>query len=149
MSTPPTTPDDIPIALVRYRPWFYAAALYNLLWGTAIILFPHRSIRLLGLPATTPVPLWQVIGMLVMVYAPGYFWAARHPARHRQLVLIGMVGKAFGPVGFAWAAARGDLPRSFGLTILTNDLLWWPAFIGYLRLAARQPGGWPAFLRGE
>jgi small multidrug resistance pump len=90
-----------------------------------------------------------VIGMLVMVYAPGYFWAARHPARHRQLVLIGMVGKAFGPLGFAWSATRGDLPRSFGWTILTNDLLWWPAFIGYLRLAARQPGGWPALLRGE
>ena len=60
-----------------------------------------------------------------------------------------MIGKAFGPIGFAWSAPRGDLPRSFGLTLLTNDLLWWPALIGYLRLAARQPGGWPALLRGE
>jgi small multidrug resistance pump len=149
MPTSPAPTDDLPVALVRYRPWFYAAALYNLLWGAAIILFPRRSIRLLGLPETMPVPLWQVIGMLVMVYAPGYFWAARHPERHRQLVLIGMVGKACGPIGFAWSATRGDLPRSFGLTILTNDLLWWPAFIGYLRLAAKQPGGWPALLRGE
>jgi hypothetical protein len=31
MPTSPPTPDDLPVALVRYRPWFYAAALYNLL----------------------------------------------------------------------------------------------------------------------
>lgn len=150
MSTPHPTPDDAAdAALARYRPWFYAAALYNLLWGAAIILFPERTRRLLDLPEATPKPLWRVIGMLVLVYAPDYWWAARHPGRHRQLVLIGMVGKLCGPLGYAWSLRRGELPRAFGWTILTNDLLWWPAFIGYLRAAARRPGGWAALLRGE
>ena len=62
--------------LRRYRPWFYAAALYNLLWGATVILRPRQSLRLLGLPDATPAPLWRVVGMLVMVYAPGYWWAA-------------------------------------------------------------------------
>ena len=149
MSTPRPAPDDSAAALDHYRPWFYAAALYNLLWGAAVVLFPRRGLRLLGLPTATHAPLWQVVGMLVLVYAPGYWWAARHPGRHRQLVLIGLVGKILGPIGYAWAVWRGELPRAFGWTILTNDLLWWPAFVGYLRVAARQAGGWAALLRGE
>ena len=48
MAMPSPTPDNLPVALVRYRPWFYAAALYNLLWGASIILFPRRSMRLPG-----------------------------------------------------------------------------------------------------
>ena len=145
----PSDADDQSARLLRYRPWFYAAALYNLLWGLAIILFPRRTLRALDLPATVPLPLWQVIGMLVMVYAPGYWWAGRDPIRHRQLILIGLIGKLCGPVGFAWSQRVGSLPRRFGWTILTNDLLWWPAFIAYLRDASRQPGGLAAILRGE
>ena len=135
--------------LDRYRPWFYAAALYNLLWGCWIALFPRHLFRLLGLDAPRPLPLWRVVGMFVLVYAPGYWWAAGQPARHRHLILIGLLGKALGPLGFAWSAYHGDLPRAFGWTILTNDLVWWPAFALYLRAAARLSGGWRAFLRGE
>jgi hypothetical protein len=29
--------------LARYRPWFYAAALYNLLWGSITLLFPPSN----------------------------------------------------------------------------------------------------------
>jgi hypothetical protein len=52
-------------------------------------------------------------------------------------------------IGFLWAAVTGQLPWRFGLVILTNDLLWWPAFTGYLQAAARAHGGWKAFLRGD
>lgn len=142
-------PNDPPADLARYRPWFYAAALYNLLWGAWVILFPRRSLQALGLPEATPRPLWQVIGMFVLVYAPGYWWAGRRPDRHRQIVLIGLIGKLLGPLGFLWSARSGALPRRFGWAILTNDLLWWPAFFAYLRAASRRPGGWAALLRGE
>lgn len=74
---------------------------------------------------------------------------ARYPERHAQLVLIGLLGKLRGPLGFAWAVLMGQLPLAFGWTILSNDLIWWPAFTLYLRAAARQRGGWAALLRGE
>jgi hypothetical protein len=93
--------------------------------------------------------LWQVVGMLVAVYAPAYWWVARFPSRHRHLVIIGLLGKLLGPIGFAWSAASGQLPLAFGLTILTNDLIWWPAFALFLRDAARLSGGWRRFLSGE
>jgi hypothetical protein len=96
----------------------YAAAGYNALWGTAVVIFAH------------PVA-WKCVGMLVAVYAPGYWLAARRP--HPELVGVGLLGKVFGPIGFAWAAATGRLPLQFGFVILANDLVWWPAFATYLR----------------
>jgi hypothetical protein len=136
-------------ALDRYRPWFYAAALYNLVWGSLNVIFPELFFLLIGMPPPSYPPLWQVVGMFVLVYAPAYWWAARFPARHRHLIVIGLLGKLLGPLGFVWSTASGALPVAFGWTILTNDLIWWPAFALYLRDAARVSGGWGALLAGE
>lgn len=135
--------------LERYRGWLYAAALYNLVWGAATVLFPQWLFDGLGIARPNYLALWQVVGMFVLVYAPAYWWAARKPARHRHIVLIGLVGKLLGPLGFVWSWAMGALPLQFGLTILTNDVLWWPSFFGYTIAAVGLSGGWRAFLSGE
>ncbi len=143
--------DDATIAqgrLARYRPWFYAAAAYNLLWGSANILYPELFFQLVGMPPPTYPALWRVVGMFVLVYAPAYWWVARFPARHPHLILIGLLGKVLGPVGFAWSLLAGELPLAFGWTILANDLIWWIPFMLYLRDAAGLQGGWRAFLQG-
>ena len=49
-----------------------------------------------------------------------------------------MLGKLFGPIGFVWTASRGEIPWSFGVTILPNDLLWWIPFVLILRAAWRR-----------
>jgi hypothetical protein len=134
---------------VKYRYWFYAAALYNLLWGSLNILFPRLFFDMIGMPPPSFLPIWQVVGMLVLVYAPGYWWAARYPERHPHLILIGLLGKVLGPIGFAWSAATGQLPLAFGWTILTNDLIWLPAFSLYLREMAARRGGVMRMLMGE
>jgi small multidrug resistance pump len=135
--------------LARYRGWFYAAAVYNLVWGAATAAAPGAYFRLLGLDPPSLLALWQCVGMFVLVYAPAYWWTARAPSRHHHLVILGLLGKVLGPLGFAWAVATGQLPLAFGWTILTNDLLWWPAFVGYLRDAARLRGGWAALIRAD
>jgi small multidrug resistance pump len=135
--------------LAGYRPWFYAAAVYNLAWGLVAIFLPGWFFGLIGMAAPNYPALWQVIGMFVLVYAPAYWWVARCPSRHRHLIIIGLLGKIFGPVGVAFSAASGQLPLAFGLTLLTNDLIWWPAFALFLRDAARLSGGWLALLSGE
>jgi hypothetical protein len=101
------------------------------------------------MPPPSFLPIWQVVGMLVLVYAPGYWWAARYPERHPHLILIGLLGKVLGPIGFAWSLATGQLPLAFGWTILTNDLIWLPAFALYLREMAVRRGGVMRMLLGE
>jgi len=149
MTTMPAAIDLGAATLARYRPWFYAAALYNFVWGALNVLFPELFFRLVGMTPPNYPPLWQVVGMFVLVYAPAYWWAARFPARHRHLIVIGLLGKLLGPLGFVWSAWSGSLPLAFGWTLLTNDLIWWPAFGLYLRDAARLSGGWAALLAGE
>lgn len=146
MSTPTGCTDE---ALAKYRPWLYAAAAYNLVWGAVNVIAPNALFDLLDLDHPNYTPLWQVVGMFVLVYAPAYWWAGRHPARHRHIVAIGLLGKICGPIGFAWAAANDDIPTAFGWTIITNDLIWWPAFALYLRDATRLCGGWRALLMGD
>ncbi|MEZ6125526.1 MAG: SelL-related redox protein [Planctomycetaceae bacterium] len=115
------------------RPWMrrvlYAAAAYNLVWGAVTILFPESQFRLLNVSPLPNYPeLWQCIGMIVGVYGIGYAIAARHPFIHWPIVLVGLLGKVFGPIGFAWAVMHQRLPLSFGLTCIPNDLIWWIPF---------------------
>ena len=130
--------------LKRYSVWFYAAALYNLLWGSFNILFPHLYFDWVGIPRPNYLALWQVVGMFVLVYVPAYWWAAKNPQQHYHLIVIGLLGKLLGPIGFIWSLATGQLPLAFGWTLLLNDLIWWPAFIRYLGDIAQIEGSFKA-----
>ena len=125
--------------------WLIAAGVYNIVWGGVMVLAPVWSMRLLGAaPAdgsTVLWPqLWACVGMIVGVYGIGYLCAARDPLRHWPIVLVGLLGKVFGPIGFIDAASRGLLPWSMGVTILSNDLVWWVPFAMMLWAAARAAG---------
>lgn len=133
--------------LYRFRLWLYAAAAYNLAWGALHVLSPSFLPRALGLESIDPF-LWQLLGLFVAVYAPAYFWATRRPEEHVHIVAVGALGKVAGLIGFVWAVASGALPLGFGLVVLTNDLIWLPAFALFLQSAAKSQGGWRALAAG-
>ena len=112
-----------------FRVWFYVAAVYNLVWGLLAVLFPSVMLGAVGIGDLNYPQMFQVVGMIVGVYAYGYWLLARDPVRYAKFIWIGLIGKVCGPLGFVFYAVRGDLPWSFGWTILPNDLVWWPVFI--------------------
>ena len=134
--------------LLSFRGWLYAAAAYNLGWGFINVSFPRQVFRALRMKPPEHLPFWQVVGMMVAVYAPAYWWAARQPARHPQIVAVGLLGKVLGPIGYAWSLRGARLPPRFGWIILTNDIIWWPALAAYVARSAALAGGWRAFLAG-
>lgn len=105
-----------------------AAGVYNLLWGAVAVAFPLAAFSWLGMPAPNYPELWQCIGMIVGVYGLGYLIAASDPNRHWPIVLVGLLGKIFGPIGFLQAALADRLPWSMGWMIAANDLVWWIPF---------------------
>jgi hypothetical protein len=129
-------PDQQPPAWATW--WLRAAAVYNLAWGGLVILFPNLLFDLCGLSPPNYPEIWQCVGMIVGVYGVGYWVAAANPWRHWPVVLVGFLGKVFGPLGFAVALWKGTFPPAFGLTILTNDLVWWVPFALILRDAYRH-----------
>jgi hypothetical protein len=122
-----------------YRRWFYAAALYNAVWGIAVVACPATLLQVTGVPATGALPLVRVMGMMVGVYAYGYYLLARQPQRYSGFIWIGLAGKTFGPVGFLYSAATGALPWRFGWVCLFNDVVWWPVFWRFALTHAAAP----------
>lgn len=115
------TPSWMRIALVL-------AAAYNVAWGGAVVVFPNLLFDLLEIASPTYPEIWQCVGMIVGVYGVGYAIAAADPIRHWPIVLVGLLGKVLGPIGFIDAVLRGVFPWAMGWTIVTNDLVWWIPF---------------------
>lgn len=111
------------------------AGVYNLIFGVFATLFPSTFFSWLGIAPPLYIELWQCIGMIVGVYGVGYVIAAFDPARHWPIVLVGFLGKLFGPIGLAQAVIKGSLPLAFGLANVTNDLIWLIPFALILRFA--------------
>ena len=109
------------------------AGVYNILWGAYAVLLPAHFFTTIGIELPRYIEFWQCIGMIVGVYGIGYWLAASDPLTHYPIVLVGFLGKIFGPIGFAQALYLKKLPVEFGYTIITNDLIWWLPFFLILK----------------
>jgi hypothetical protein len=105
-----------------------AAAIYNLIWGAWVVLFPNHFFELTGMEALNHPMIWQGMGMVIGVYGIGYWWASYNPLVHWPIVMVGFLGKIFGPIGFVMNYYTGQAPAAFGYTLITNDLIWWIPF---------------------
>ena len=114
-----------------------AAAIYNVLWGALVVFFPNVIFEWLGMPLPNYPEIWQAVGMIVGVYGIGYWIAGEAPMVHWPIVLVGFLGKVFGPIGFLKAVLTGALPLRFGWINVLNDLIWWVPF-GLILWKARQ-----------
>ena len=129
---------DAACASPAWMKWtLVAAGIYNLVWGAWTILMPQALFAWAGMEPPRYPEIWQCVGMIVGVYGVGYLAAATDPARHWPITLVGLMGKIFGPIGFVQAVATGAFAAKMGLTILTNDLIWWVPFVLILRNAWR------------
>ena len=121
-----------------------AAAGYNIIWGASVVLFPQWFFLLGAMEPPRYPEIWQCVGMIVGVYGLGYGIAAWDPVRHWPIVLVGLLGKILGPIGFIFALVEGTFTLRAALTILTNDLIWWIPFTLLLWQAWKARGRDPA-----
>ena len=111
------------------------AAIYNILWGAWVVIFPEHFFILTGMEMLNHLMIWQGMGMVIGVYGLGYWWASADPIRHWPIVAVGFLGKIFGPIGFVWNYMQSIAPAEFGYTLITNDLIWWLPFALILKRA--------------
>lgn len=121
------------------RGWFWGAAIYNVLWGAWVILLPGMIFELCGMDPINYPGVWQGVGMIVLVYALGYYYIGKDPERYGNFVWVGLLGKTFGPLGGVMAFTRGEFPLAFAWVFVFNDLIWWPAFWKFALTYARKP----------
>ncbi len=123
-----------PRSAPRWMSWtLRLAAVYNIVWGAWVVLLPMQFFQLAGMPEPAYPSIWQCVGMIVGVYGIGYAIAASDPYRHWPIILVGFLGKILGPIGYVQGAfISRTLDPAFGLTIPTNDLIWWVPFAAIL-----------------
>ncbi|MBU44076.1 MAG: alkyl hydroperoxide reductase [Spirochaetaceae bacterium] len=117
------------------------AAIYNIIWGAYVVLFPMHFFSALGMEPINHVAIWQGMGMVIGVYGVAYWLASYDPIRHWPIVAVGLLGKLLGPLGYAYNALTGTIDPAFGFTLLTNDLIWWIPFLYILNQARKAK--WP------
>ncbi len=105
-----------------------AAGIYNIAWGIVTIIYPRLYFSMSGMPVSNYPEVWQCVGMIVGVYGIGYIIAAFNPYKHWPIILVGLLGKILGPIGFLNAYNNGTFTLAAGLTNITNDLIWWIPF---------------------
>lgn len=123
-----------------FRRGFQLAAAYNLLWGTTVIIVPNLLFEMLRVPPLNYPFLMSGIGMFVAVYGYAYWVVSQDLRRYPQLVIIGLLGKTLGPVGWAFAVWRGEIPARTLLINVFNDVIWLPLFVAYLAWYHREQG---------
>lgn len=111
-----------------HNKWMLAAAFYNIGWGAWVVVYPDQAFRLFSMQVLEYEFIWQTVGMIVGVYGLAYYFAAMDLKRFYPILLIGTLGKIFGPIGFVQHYFLGNIPLEFGTLLIFNDLIWWPAF---------------------
>ncbi|AMR34533.1 hypothetical protein A0256_12550 [Mucilaginibacter sp. PAMC 26640] len=99
------------------------AALYNIIWGGLISLYPQ--ILLFGnLPTDFLLIILRCVGMLVGVYGIAYYFASHNPVLYWPLILVGWIGKMLGPFGSVYYILIGKLNPDFFWVNVLNDIIW-------------------------
>jgi hypothetical protein len=104
------------------------AGIYNLVWGVWVVLFPLAVFHLIGIDLPRYPRIWQCVGTIVGVYGIGYWIASSAPYRHWPIVLLGLLGKLLGPLGFMAVAVQREWSWSWAIMIVLNDVIWWVPF---------------------
>lgn len=108
--------------------WLLVAAWYNLAFGYWVVIYPTQAFELFGMEMPVYPFVWQSVGMIVGVYGIGYGIAAFDEMKHWVIVLVGWLGKIFGPIGFVYTFFNGEIALVFGTILIFNDLIWYPSF---------------------
>lgn len=100
------------------------AGIYNLVWGGLVVIYPNAFFEMFNLELPTYPVIWQGMGMVIALYGIAYAIAAFDCFRHWPIILVGFLGKIFGPIGYMYFYSQGKLPFEFIYIHIFNDLIW-------------------------
>ncbi|MFT6112212.1 MAG: hypothetical protein ACJAXV_000999 [Bacteroidia bacterium] len=109
------------------------AAIYNILLGAWVVLFPNHFFDLVGMVPLNPLMVWQGMGIVLGIYGLSYWWSSYNPMQHWPIVAVGFLGNIFGLLSFAFTYTKSNISFEFIYTLLTNDFIWWVPFLLILK----------------
>ena len=123
--------------MTGWQKFFVFAALFNLSAGLPMIFAPELFYQLLLIsePITVEAKLYMdLFAVLVLTFGWAYWTISRDPPAHRDLVLMGVIGKLLVVVVAWYHALAGTGPLNLALLILA-DLAFALVFLRYYLLS--------------
>jgi hypothetical protein len=123
--------------MTGWQKFFVFAALFNLSAGLLIIFAPELFYHLLFIdePITVAAKLYvDLFAVLVIAFGWAYWTISRDPPAHRDLVLMGIIGKLLVVVVAWYHALAGTGPLNIALLTLA-DLAFALFFLRYYLLS--------------
>jgi hypothetical protein len=112
------------------KPLFTVAAVFNVLVGLGILLGYSRLAPLLGFPPQPTV--WiHIIALVVLVFGYAYWRVAMDPARFREYVRLGILGKLAFVAAIYGHFLNGSATGALAI-LVSADLLFAVLFGAYL-----------------
>lgn len=102
----------------------FTAFLYSTIWGIITIFLPQFVFVSSHIKLPEPIILWQIIGIIDIVFGLGYLMSLNNPYRTWQPVFMGLVYKTLVIAIFlsaAWSNAELWNLRNF---LIINNLIW-------------------------
>src|SRR5207237_1919630 len=111
-----TSTDDHRYRVRLYRLIFSFAAVYNIAFGLWVTLWPRVFFAYFDLAPPNYPSLWQCLGMVLGLYGVLYGYSAYKLESAGPIILVGLLGKILGPIGWFMAIRSGVWPwRTFPL----------------------------------
>jgi hypothetical protein len=117
----------------RHRVLFAAAGIYNIVWGLLTVAFPQWLFDVAGMAPANHPQAFATLAMVIGLYGVLYLSVAAYPEHGWLVAAVGLTGKVLGPIGLAYLLVTRTWPPATIVICLTNDLVWWIPFVGYLR----------------
>jgi hypothetical protein len=111
-----------------YRLIFGLAAIYNIAFGLWTCLWPQTFFEWMKMVPPNYPSLWSCLGMVVGLYGLLYAYATARLERAFPIILVGLIGKILGPIGWVLVVKSGEWPWHTFPLVLGNDILWWVPF---------------------
>ena len=133
----------------RYRPALLLSAIYDGLLGFAFLFFSEQFFRVLGVETTADPVYVQLAAGLIAIMGLGFYLAWRNPLVNWDLVLLGMVFKAFYILLAVWAQFLGEIPHPIFLLFAVIDVFFFVILLHFLRDTRPARAALAGYVAGE
>ncbi len=100
------------------------AGIYNIVWGAVLFIFHFEPFDLGAMGLSARPMIWQIVGVMVVVFGIGYLVASMNPFRHWPVVMIGVIFKSLASIVLGYLIIQGQLSTGALLVIFSNSLIW-------------------------
>ncbi len=108
----------------RLNAWLFIAAVYFVLWGAMVLIFPNSLESILVETADISLIFWDLIAVMTMVFGIGLLVAAFDPFRNWLIMFINLLFHMSIIGGFLVGLYKGFFSSTFLPFLFFNHVIW-------------------------